>query len=124
MPCPGRGSGATPIFHARRPGRPQEGAARVPVVPSVRELREDLIKAKIPYEDEDGRVADFHSLRHTFITLLVQAGAPLAKVQKLARHSTPHLTAKYYTHLRAEDLRGALDLMAPKKKTRRRSKRA
>jgi hypothetical protein len=33
-------------------------------------LRIDLGAAGIPYQDESGRFADFHSLRHTFITNL------------------------------------------------------
>jgi integrase len=37
-------------------------------------LRVDLDAAGIAYRDDAGRVADFHSLRHTFITNLTQGG--------------------------------------------------
>jgi len=33
-------------------------------------LRKDLQAAGIPYRDASDRVADFHTLRHTFITRL------------------------------------------------------
>lgn len=38
-------------------------------------LRVDLEAASIPFEDEQGRVADFHALRHSFIPLLERSGA-------------------------------------------------
>jgi hypothetical protein len=38
-----------------------------------------------------------------------------------ARHSTPELTAEVYTHLRIEDLRGAVSKLEPT--PRRRAKR-
>lgn len=64
----------------------------------------DLADAGIPYRDEQGRVFDFHALRSQFITGLARAGVGLAQAQKLARHSTPTLTAKSYTHLEQEEL--------------------
>src|SRR4051794_33867557 len=39
-------------------------------------LKRDLAAAGIAYRDAGGRVADFHSLRHTFITNLVRSGVP------------------------------------------------
>jgi len=56
-------------------------------------------------------VADFHSLRHGFITYLVTANVPPKVAQMLARHSTISLTMDRYTHLRREDLAGALDVL-------------
>jgi site-specific recombinase XerD len=38
--------------------------------------------------DHEGRVADFHSLRHTFVTNLVNAGVAPKDAKELARHST------------------------------------
>ena len=61
-------------------------------------LRRDLEAAGIPYADECGQIADFHSFRHTFATLLVKAGVSLAAAQRLMRHSDPKLTANIYTH--------------------------
>ena len=38
----------------------------------------------------------FHSLRHTFVSMSANAGAPLAVVQRLVGHSTPTMTMHYY----------------------------
>ena len=38
----------------------------------------------------------FHSLRHTFVSMSANAGAPLAVVQNLVGHSTPTMTMHYY----------------------------
>ena len=76
-------------------------------------LRVDLEAAGVPYEDESGQTGDFHAFRHTFITLLNQAGVPLATAQKLMRHSTPRhstpmLMANTYTHVLVETKAEAL----------------
>lgn len=49
----------------------------------------------------------FHDLRHTAVTLLIQAGASLAHAQRFARHASPETTANKYAHLLVEDLRDA-----------------
>ncbi len=54
-------------------------------------LRIDLA-AGIPYADDDGRVGDFHALRHSFVSALAMSGASVKAVQTLSRHSTPTLT--------------------------------
>ena len=63
-------------------------------------LRVDLADAKIPYQVE-GRAgpefADFHALRHTFVTALSSAGVGPKERQELARHSDPRLTLGLYT---------------------------
>jgi integrase len=41
-------------------------------------------------------VVGFHSLRHTFVSMSANAGAPLAVVQSLVGHSTPAMTMHYY----------------------------
>lgn len=58
--------------------------------------------------DEAGRVADFHALRHTFITRIVAGGASMKVAQELARHSDPKLTFGRYAHARLHDLTAAL----------------
>jgi integrase len=48
---------------------------------------------------EDSRAAvdvGFHSLRHTFVSLSANAGAPLAVVQAIVGHSNPAMTRHYY----------------------------
>ena len=62
-------------------------------------LSEDLEAAGIPYRDEAGRVADSHSLRHTFISNLSKSGVSPKVAQSLARHSTIGLTMDTYTQL-------------------------
>ena len=52
--------------------------------------------------------ADFHALRHTYLTLGGQAGIDLRTLQELAGHSTPLLTARY-SHRRLHDLAGAVE---------------
>jgi integrase len=54
-------------------------------------------------------VADFHALRHTFITRLARSGVAPAVAKSLARHSTIVLTMDHYTHTLIEDERAALD---------------
>ena len=74
-------------------------------------LRIDLDAAGIAYavEGPDGlEYADFHSLRHSFLTLGGRSGIDLRTLQELAGHSTPTLTARY-SHRRLYDLAGAVD---------------
>jgi integrase len=73
----------------------------------VKVLRADLADAGVPYRVE-GRAgaeyADFHSLRHTFVTALSSAGVGPKELQELARHSDPRLTLGLYTHSRSAEL--------------------
>jgi integrase len=71
-------------------------------------LRKDLGTAGIAYRDRHGKVFDFHAIRGQFITVLARAGVPLGTTQTLARHSTPVLTKKAYTHLELRDLAAAV----------------
>jgi len=74
-------------------------------------LRADLEAAGIPYEDEVGRFADFHSLRHSFISNVGKSGATVKEAQTLARHSTSALTLDVYTHIGLYDERRAVEKM-------------
>ncbi len=67
-------------------------------------IRVDLTAADVDYEDDTGRVADFHALRHTFISNLARAGVHPRNAQALARHSTIDLTMNVYTHVAIADL--------------------
>ena len=58
--------------------------------------------------DAEGRVFDFHALRHQYISSVVNSGASVKVCQELARHSTPMLTLGRYAHVRLADLRKAL----------------
>src|SRR5262249_39104010 len=74
-------------------------------------LRHDLEAAGVPYsvEGPDGPLyADFHALRHTYLTLGGRAGIDLRTLQELAGHSDPRLTVRY-SHRRLYDLQGAVE---------------
>lgn len=77
---------------------------------AARMLRADLARCEppIPYEDERGRVCDFHALRVTYLTNLARAGVPLAVAQKLAGHASPTTTARHYIQLEQTDLAAEL----------------
>ena len=73
-------------------------------------LRIDLKAAGIAYavEGPDGpEYADFHSLRHSYLTLGGRSGIDLRTLQELAGHWKPELTARY-CHRRLYDLSGAV----------------
>jgi excisionase family DNA binding protein len=55
----------------------------------------------------------FHDLRHTTATLLLHAGVPLHHVQRIMRHKDVRLTTETYGHLVADDLRDAVERIAP-----------
>jgi integrase len=65
----------------------------------------------LEYRDSAGRVADFHALRHTYISRLVRSGANVKVAQELARHSTPMLTLGRYAHVEVLDQTKALDAL-------------
>lgn len=99
---------------AWRVGRPEgEPLFDVPRLSdkTAKMMRVDLAAADIPYRDEDERVADFHSLRHSFVTEVVRAGASVKEAQTLARHQDPSLTFKVYAHARLHELGATLNAM-------------
>lgn len=51
---------------------------------------------------------DFHSLRHTYISLQVKRQVPMKIVQQLARHSDINLTANRYTDVSSLPVRDAI----------------
>jgi len=61
----------------------------------------------LAYRDSQGRYADFHALRHSFITMVGKAGVSPREHQDLARHSTYALTSRY-SHSRFYDLAAAV----------------
>lgn len=93
-------------------------AAKAPAAPAfrlsgkrrtaARMFRRDVEAAGIPYRDAAGLVADFHSLRHTFITNLANGGVHPKVAQALARHSTITLTMDRYAHTLMEEQSAAL----------------
>ena len=68
-------------------------------------------QGEIITEDDTGRVIDFHSLRHTFSTLLSSAGVTPQVAQKLMRHADITTTMKTYTHIEVLDRRAAVEAL-------------
>lgn len=54
---------------------------------------------------------NFHSLRHTFASWLVQSGVSIYQVSKLLGHADIK-TTEIYAHLRAEDLRASVNVLS------------
>jgi hypothetical protein len=70
-------------------------------------LAADLAAVGVPYvvPGPDGPLyADFHALRHTYVSMLTRSGLSVKQAQKLARHSTPELTIGRYTHAELVEL--------------------
>lgn len=74
-----------------------------------RERQQRIESDFLAYEDANGRVFDFHALRHQFISSLAAAGVHPKTAQTLARHSSITLTMDRYTHVGLADIAGALD---------------
>lgn len=70
-------------------------------------VQHDLKAAGIPY-DVNGRYADFHALRKTFVTNLARSGVLPKVAQALARHSDINLTLGVYTDLEMDELHEAI----------------
>lgn len=66
----------------------------------------------LAYRDSKGLYADFHALRHSFVSRLVRAGVKPKVAQALARHSTITLTMDRYAHLGLEDTHDGVSQMA------------
>ena len=77
-------------------GSPGHSVKALAVPPRLRAFDCDLKAAGIAKHDERGRVADFHSLRHSCATRLASENVPLPVAMRLMRHSDPKLTAKAY----------------------------
>jgi len=84
---------------------------------TIRGFKGDLTAAGIDYRDDAGRVADFHSLRHTAGTLLAATGVHPKVAQSLMRHSDINLTMSRYSHVligqESDAVAGLPDLAAP-----------
>ncbi len=95
---------------------PSAAVFKVPVK-AAQMLKKDLAAADIPYVDEAGRYADFHSLRHSTGSLLAASGAHPKVVQAIMRHSDINLTMSRYTHIfrgqESEAVAGLPDLSLP-----------
>ena len=77
-------------------------------VGTARDLAQDLAAAGIPLVTEHGK-AVFHSLRITYINLVLDLGVNPKEAQQLARHSTVNLTMNVYGRTRSEYLSGVVE---------------
>lgn len=73
----------------------------------VRSLKEACIKAKIT------PAVGFHELRHTYASLLAQAGADLLTISKLLGHADTRVTSRHYAHLCDRTLANAVNALLP-----------
>lgn len=65
----------------------------------------------LAFEDDAGRVFDFHALRGQFASNLAAGGVHPKTAQELLRHSTVELTLGIYTHLPKDSLSAALGVL-------------
>jgi integrase len=56
----------------------------------------------------------FHSLRHTYCSLVIESGASLTEAQRLLRHQDPKLTANVYSHARQDRLQSTAEAVGDK----------
>ena len=97
---------------AARPGACQAAVDRGDADAEERKRREQ--SDFLEYCNADGLYADFHSIRHLFITNLERAGTSPKMAQTLARHSDIRLTLGVYTHVGVHDQTAAIwSLPAP-----------
>ncbi len=83
--------------------KPDEAEPTAPVFKGVmephkmRKFNADLKSAGIPRVDAQGRIIDWHSMRHTTATLLARSGVSPRTAQEIMRHSDQRLTNVVYT---------------------------
>ena len=75
---------------------------------AVKDAAGNVIIKAIEYE-VDGQFCDFHALRHTAASLLIQTGANPKIIQTLMRHTDINLTLQKYTHLYAGEKRNTIE---------------
>ena len=74
-----------------------QSSDRVFAVPEMETFKADLAAAEIAAKDKQGRIVDFHALRHTLATNLGRAGVSVQTAMQVMRHSDIRLTTKTYT---------------------------
>ena len=86
-------------------------AGGVPIFGPMLHNTSPLIKADLRLAGVDSEQFDFHSLRHSYLTLVDACGPSSKEAMTLGRHSTPQLTPGRYTHSRLENLGRVVDRM-------------
>lgn len=67
--------------------------------------------------------ATFHTLRHTFVSILVQRGVPERVIRRIVGHSSSQMTDRY-AHLAPENMKDAIDLLTARDKAENASRQA
>ena len=80
---------------------------------SANRTLKDIMKKVGISED---RHITFHTLRHSFASLLISRGVPITSVQKLCGHTKIEMTLKY-SHLTVDVIKGDVERAFKKKKT-------
>lgn len=86
-------------------------SARIEEAPDNQEPERREKSSLLAYPDEAGRTADFHVLRHTFITNLGRPAVHRKQAQDLARRSDINLTMSHYSHILMADRAAALEAL-------------
>lgn len=76
-----------------------------------RRLNRVIEAAKLKKKDHTGRTIDFHALRHTFATALVEGGVPMEISAELMGHKDIETTRKIYAEMGRVDRKVALDAL-------------
>ncbi len=109
--------------------RPDLEAARAAWIAEAASAAEAVEREQsdyLRYEDSAGLFADFHALRHSFITNLASPSVHPRTAQSLARHSDINLTMSRYTHVYRQQEQDAIatlpriELDAPDRSEQRR----
>jgi integrase len=93
------------------PPQAQDVCARLPLKTTAVHLRMDFEQARAAVGLTGVR---FHDLRHTYASLLIQAGVDLRAVKDLMGHSTMQMTSRY-AHLEDKHLTRAVKKISPKR---------
>ena len=76
--------------------KPSDAVLIGEMLPSIWKMKRHLSQAGIPYH-ENGRRADFHSMRHTLATNLARGNVAPCIAKQILRHSDIRLTMNLYT---------------------------
>lgn len=104
------GAGLLPLLSAYTKGKKADELV-FPEMPdqynTARMLKADLVAAGVKYETKAGR-ADFHALRHTYVTNVERIAGISRETLEASRHSDPSLTLRY-AHGRLEEQQKLMD---------------
>lgn len=92
-----------PLLEPRR----RDAGVVFPTIPHIETVHQDYAVAQVA--EVEGKVADFHSLRYTFCTMLARSGVNVWDAMQLMRHRDIKLTTRIYLDASQLDTRAAVD---------------